>query len=33
MINDLPSCAELINAIVTEAEQRLTALAQRTGTH
>ena len=33
VINDLPSCAELMNAIVTEAEQRLTALAQRTGTH
>ena len=33
VINDLPSCAELMNAIVTEAEQRLTALAQRAGTH
>jgi NAD(P)H-dependent flavin oxidoreductase YrpB (nitropropane dioxygenase family) len=29
VINDLPTCAELIGAIVAEAEQRLAALAQR----
>ena len=29
VINDLPACAELIGAIVAEAEQRLAALAQR----
>lgn len=33
VIDDLPSCAELINSIVAEAEQRLAALAQRAGTH
>jgi NAD(P)H-dependent flavin oxidoreductase YrpB (nitropropane dioxygenase family) len=31
VIDDLPGCAELIQAIVTEAEQRLVALAQRVG--
>jgi len=31
VINDLPTCAELIGAIVAEAEQRLAALAQRAG--
>jgi NAD(P)H-dependent flavin oxidoreductase YrpB (nitropropane dioxygenase family) len=31
VINDLPHCAELISAIVTEAEQRLTQIAQRAG--
>jgi NAD(P)H-dependent flavin oxidoreductase YrpB (nitropropane dioxygenase family) len=31
VINDLPHCAELITAIVAEAEQRLTQMAQRAG--
>ena len=31
VIDDLPSCAELIDAIVAEAEQRLALLAQRAG--
>jgi nitronate monooxygenase len=31
VINDLPTCAELIGAIVAEAEQRLAVLAQRAG--
>lgn len=33
VINDLPCCADLVNAIVAEAEARLAALAQRAGTH
>jgi NAD(P)H-dependent flavin oxidoreductase YrpB (nitropropane dioxygenase family) len=32
VIDDLPSCADLIHTIVAEAEQRLAALAQRAGT-
>jgi NAD(P)H-dependent flavin oxidoreductase YrpB (nitropropane dioxygenase family) len=31
VIDDLPACADLINSIVAEAEQRLTRLAQRAG--
>ena len=31
VIDDLPTCAELINTIVAEAEQRLGQLAQRAG--
>jgi NAD(P)H-dependent flavin oxidoreductase YrpB (nitropropane dioxygenase family) len=31
VINDLPTCAELIGAIVAEAEQRLAALARLAG--
>ena len=31
VIDDLPHCADLINAIVAEAEQRLAMLAQRVG--
>jgi hypothetical protein len=30
LIGDLPSCAELIEAIMTEAEQRLVALGSLT---
>jgi NAD(P)H-dependent flavin oxidoreductase YrpB (nitropropane dioxygenase family) len=33
VINDLPSCADLINSIVAEAQARLAALASRAGTH
>jgi NAD(P)H-dependent flavin oxidoreductase YrpB (nitropropane dioxygenase family) len=33
VINDLPSCADLVNSIVAEAEQRLAELARRAGTH
>ena len=33
VINDLPACADLINSIVAEAEQRLAALARRAGNH
>jgi len=33
VIHDLPACADLINSIVAEAEQRLAALARRAGNH
>ena len=33
VINDLPRCADLINAIVAEAERRLAELAQRAGSN
>ncbi len=31
LIDDLPSCAELIGRIMTEAEQRLASMAELTG--